>query len=163
MDLESADLTGLIEHLLVRFHEPAYEDFDAISGLVDRVTRAHGHQDPERFQALERTWATLRGELIPHFRKEETILFPMLLRLDGAAAPASNGAHAAGPIQVMRHEHDGARHLLQQIRELCDDYDMPPEACPSWRSLYVALESFERTLIEHIRIENDVLFVRVGC
>ena len=37
----------------------------------------------------------------------------------------------------------------------------PEEACPSWRALYLRLGAFEAELMDHIHLENNVLFRRV--
>jgi regulator of cell morphogenesis and NO signaling len=37
---------------------------------------------------------------------------------------------------------------------------VPEEACAKWRELYRALAELERELMEHIALENSVLFPR---
>jgi regulator of cell morphogenesis and NO signaling len=44
------------------------------------------------------------------------------------------------------------------MRELATGYVPPPEACATWRALYAGLEKLEAELMEHIHLENNVLF-----
>jgi regulator of cell morphogenesis and NO signaling len=39
-------------------------------------------------------------------------------------------------------------------------YVAPAEACVTWRALYLGLAQLEQELMEHIHLENHVLFQR---
>jgi len=60
----------------------------------------------------------------------------------------------------MEYEHDDHGRNLAIIRELTDNLTPPEEACTSWRALYLRLEALEAELMEHIHLENHVLFPR---
>jgi hypothetical protein len=49
-----------------------------------------------------------------------------------------------------------------RLRELAQDFVLPPAACGTWRALYLGLEEFERDVMQHIHLENHVLFPRAG-
>src|SRR5262249_7474807 len=87
-----------------------------------------------------------------HLAKEETILFPMIL--------AGRGRLAGPPIHVMEIEHRDHAENLQRTRLLTDNLNPPPEACSTWSALYLRLDDFEAELMEHIHLENNVLFRR---
>jgi regulator of cell morphogenesis and NO signaling len=94
----------------------------------------------------------LKAELEPHMEKEEQILFPMIERRQGVLAD--------GPVEVMREEHDRAGRALKRLRELTNDYEVPPRACNTWRALWHGLAALEESLHQHIHLENNVLFPR---
>ena len=73
---------------------------------------------------------------------------------------SGQGAMAAGPIQVMEHEHEAVGGMLRRLRELTNDYAVPAEACNTWRALWVGLADLERSLHEHIHLENNILHPR---
>ena len=50
---------------------------------------------------------------------------------------------------------------LRKTRRLAHDLVPPPAACNTWRALYLGLDALERELMEHIHLENNVLFPRV--
>jgi regulator of cell morphogenesis and NO signaling len=59
---------------------------------------------------------------------------------------------------MMMMEHDTAGDLLRKLREVTSDYQVPADACISYRTLYEALENFEKDLHQHIHLENNLLF-----
>ena len=70
------------------------------------------------------------------------------------------GDHVAGPVHVMMQEHDDHAVNLARIRELTDDRQAPAHACATWRALYDGLGVLEAELMQHIHLENHVLFPR---
>jgi regulator of cell morphogenesis and NO signaling len=57
---------------------------------------------------------------------------------------------------MMEHDHHGKQ--LDEIHLLTNDFTPPKDACASWRTLYKGLEALEKELMEHIHLENHVLF-----
>jgi regulator of cell morphogenesis and NO signaling len=144
-------LPELIEHVVTRVHEPHRAELPRLCDMAARVEKVHGDKEacPTGLSALLRQ---LAAELQLHMQKEEQILFPMIARGDGAAA--------GGPVQVMEQEHEDAGAQLERIRELTGDHTPPAEACGTWRALYLGLAEFERDLMQHVHLENYVLFPR---
>jgi regulator of cell morphogenesis and NO signaling len=92
----------------------------------------------------------MQQELETHMRKEEQILFPMLERGDVGRAQA--------PIMVMRMEHDDHGRELRQLEALTQGLTLPRGACNTWRALYLGLRTFRQDLMDHIHLENNILF-----
>jgi regulator of cell morphogenesis and NO signaling len=90
--------------------------------------------------------------VLEHLAKEERILFPLIL--------SGRGAQAGAPIHVMEIEHEDHRANLLEIRRLTSGLVAPAPACTTWRALYLRLADFERELMEHIHLENNILFTR---
>lgn len=70
------------------------------------------------------------------------------------------GTMAGGPISVMRYEHDQHGDALERVVELTDDMQPPANACNTWRALYRGLDEMRRDLMQHIHLENNLLFPR---
>jgi len=45
---------------------------------------------------------------------------------------------------------------------LTDNIRPPEGACTTWRALYAGLSEFRNDLMEHIHLENNLLFERAG-
>jgi regulator of cell morphogenesis and NO signaling len=60
----------------------------------------------------------------------------------------------------MELEHEHHKTDLLEIRALTDDLRPPADACTTWRALYIALQQLEQELMEHIHLENNILFRR---
>jgi regulator of cell morphogenesis and NO signaling len=91
-------------------------------------------------------------ELGDHMNKEEQVLFP-LMRAGGHPGIGQ-------PIAVMLAEHDDHGAHLREIERLTADFTVPDDACSTWRALYVGAHQLSDDLMDHIHIENNVLFPR---
>jgi len=149
-DWAAAAPTELIAHILERFHAVHRAQFPELIRLARRVEQVHG-QRPECPVGLADHLCAMEQSLESHMRKEEMILFPMLER--GA------GAMAGGPIRVMRMEHDSHGQDLQRLAELTGGITPPPVACTTWRALYTGLRAMREDLMQHIHLENNILFL----
>lgn len=147
-----APLRDLVTHILAAYHRPLYEELPRLEAMARKVLHVHREKEPEMLPELVSVFVALRGELEQHMAKEEQILFPMIER--------GEGAMAEGPISVMEAEHDDAGTALKRLRELTNDYEVPPRACNTWRALWHGLAALETSLHEHIHLENNILFPR---
>jgi regulator of cell morphogenesis and NO signaling len=120
--------------------------------MARKVLGVHGARDPERLSELVSVFAGLRGELEEHMAKEEQVLFPMIRQ--------GQGKRADDPISVMEHEHESAGAALRRLRELTDNYEVPENACNTWRALWHGLAALEEAMHRHIHLENNILFPR---
>lgn len=146
-------LSQIIDHLLTRFHEPHREELPRLLSMARKVESVHGEKDacPKGLaDHLER----MLTELEEHMQKEEQVLFPMLR--------AGRGRMAFMPIQVMEEEHQEHGKNLERLAELAHGFVPPPEACGTWSALYLGLAQLQADLMEHIHLENHVLFPRAA-
>lgn len=144
-------LPELVEHVLSQFHEPHRQELPRLQEMAERVEKVHADKSscPRGLAALV---AGLAADLEQHMQKEEQILFPMIV--------SGEGKGAAAPTQVMEQEHVDAGAGLAAIRAKTTDYQPPADACGTWQALYLGLEEFERDLMQHVHLENYVLFPR---
>ena len=63
----------------------------------------------------------------------------------------------------MEQEHEDHGKNLAYVRTLAHDFIAPPESCNTWKALYLRLNRFSDELMEHIHLENNVLFPRALC
>ncbi len=106
-------------------------------------------------------FAELRAELEPHMFKEERILFPAIRQLEQSAdAPAFPFGTVANPIGMMEHEHDNAGVALASIRTLTSAYQVPEDACNTYRAMLDGLRELEVNMHQHVHKENNILFPR---
>lgn len=140
----------LIEHILTRYHARHRDQLKEVIRLASRVEHVHGDR-PECPVGLAAHLNDMLQELESHMMKEEQILFPMLER--GFAVK-----QVAGPISVMRFEHDQHGQALEKLHQLTNNITLPKGACNTWRALYASLQQFKEDLMQHIHLENNILF-----
>jgi regulator of cell morphogenesis and NO signaling len=139
----------LIDHILSRYHARLREQVPELIRLARRVEQVHGDR-PECPRGLAEHLEAMEQELESHMLKEEQVLFPMLMR--------GMGGMAGGPIAVMRGEHDQHGEELRRLEALTDGITLPRGACNTWRALYLGLATLREELMEHIHLENNILF-----
>lgn len=149
---DSKPLPELIDFIVRRYHTSLRADVPALLEAAKRVERVHG-QKASCPKGLATLLERLHAELEHHLEKEEKVLFP-------AIRAGTMGARVHMPIRVMMQEHDDHGANLKQLRELTTDFHPPREACATWRALYRGLEKLEAELMEHIHLENNILFAR---
>jgi regulator of cell morphogenesis and NO signaling len=148
---DAQPLDDVIQHVLDRYHAGHRRDLPQLLQLAAKVERVHAYK-PACPRGVCAHLQQIGNELEQHMQKEEQVLFPMLR--------SGRGAMAAGPIQVMEEEHVHHGRNLAELRRLAHDFVPPPEACNTWRALYVGLAELEREVMQHIHLENHVLFPR---
>jgi len=144
-------LDELVQHILDRYHAPLRAELPRLIELAGQVERAH-REKPDRPAGLAELLTDVKAAVESHLAKEEQILFPLIL--------AGRGRVAHMPIQVMIQEHEDHGRSLRRFRGLTRELSAPEHACASWRELYRALGELERELMDHIHLENNVLFPR---
>lgn len=148
-DLET--LPDLIAFIIDTYHRRLREELPGLIHMAGKVEARHADKTACP-RGLAAHLEAMHGAVLEHLDKEEQVLFPMILR--------GQGPLAVGPVHVMEVEHDEHARNLQQVRRLTNDLQPPDEACPTWRALYLGLQQLERELMEHIHLENNVLFSR---
>jgi len=145
-------LEELIDHLVGYYHRRLRDELPELVALAAKVESRHADKAscPRGIRAhLEE----VHRAVLEHLAKEEQVLFPMIR--------AGRGSMTRGPIDVMESEHQDHAENLARTRSLTADLTAPDEACPTWRALYLRLGALEAELMEHIHLENNVLFRRV--
>ncbi len=148
---DEAPLPALVEHIVHNYHDRLREQLPDLLQMARRVEAKHGDK-PSCPNGLASHIEAMQDSVLAHLRKEEQILFPMIV--------AGMGGRAAAPVHVMELEHEHHREDLLTLRRLTDDLTPPEEACTTWRALYRGLQQLELELMEHIHLENNVLFRR---
>ena len=144
-------VTDLVDFIVNHYHARLREELPELVALAHRVEQRHGDK-PSCPRGLTDHLEAVHAAVLDHLAKEEQILFPLIVR--------GEAEMAAGPVEVMEYEHDDHGRNLAIIRELTDNLTAPEEACTSWRALYLRLDALEAELMEHIHLENHVLFPR---
>ncbi len=142
----------LIEHIVSFYHRRLREELPELVALATRVENRHAEK-ASCPRGLRTHLEEVHQAVLEHLAKEETVLFPMIL--------GGRGRMVAGPIYVMESEHVDHAESLQKTRTLTHDLVAPEEACPTWRALYLRLQQLEVELMDHIHLENNILFRRV--
>lgn len=144
--------SDLADHIEAHYHAGLRRDLPALIEAARKVERVH-REKPAVPAGLADLLSTFLSEMETHMMKEERVLFPMLRR-------GGRGQAVYMPVRVLEHEHETHRDVLQHIRRLTGDLEAPAHACATWRALYAGLSTLEAELMQHIHLENNILFAR---
>jgi len=141
----------LIDHILERYHAVHREQLPELIRMARRVEAVH-RDHPAVPTGLADLLEQAQEELLDHMEKEEQIIFPNLR--------AGGTAMIAYPIGIMRQEHTSHGEMLEHLMGMTQDATPPDGACNTWRALYAGIAQLHDDLINHIHLENNVLFPR---
>jgi regulator of cell morphogenesis and NO signaling len=147
-------LDELTRFIVDRYHQSLRRELPQLIELAAKVEERHAAK-PDCPTGLASHLRFVHEAVLDHLQKEEQVLFPMIC--------SGNGPNAGGPVQIMELEHREHAQNLLRIREITQDFTIPAEACTSWQALYLRLRELEADLMEHIHLENNVLFPRALC
>jgi regulator of cell morphogenesis and NO signaling len=163
LNFESWHSAVLADFIVQHHHEYVREVVPRIRELLDKIVSVHADTNPELL-AVRTDFEALAEELLGHMPKEEQILFPAIKRIEGQpiASVESTISPAAldMPILVMEQEHERAGTLIKSIRARTNHYSPPVYACPTYQLTYTMLQEFDNDLLQHIHLENNILFPR---
>lgn len=161
LSFTSWDADFLADYIYNQHHKYFYNNSDTILQLVAKVRDVHRASHPELIQ-LSILVGKLFEELRAHFYKEEKMLFPYIKELAvykrEGTLPSGQITMTTGPLAMMLMEHESAGEILKAIRSVTNGYQVPDDACNSFRLLYQKLEELEADLHQHIHLENNILF-----
>ena len=162
LDFDKMNLAQLCDYIVHTHHAYVKNEMPQIHAYLQKVSSKHGERYPELYKIFQ-TFAAVKEEMDGHMKKEELVLFPRIKELEKLAhdekAPLQlNIGFLLSPITVMEQEHEHAGNLLNDIRDLSNNYTPPQDACTTYRLSFDALKAFEEDLHEHVHLENNILF-----
>ncbi len=142
-------IEAVIDHVLTHYHVPARIALREAATLARAVALA---ADDPRLTELATICDRLLSEGLSHLDREEDVLFPWI-RSTRPSGPDS-------PVWELREEHDHHQEHLKRLRVLTGGYLAPVDASDELKRLYVCLQEIETELLDHLHLENNVLFPR---
>lgn len=161
-DYDNWDIGFLSDYIVNQHHKYVKQAIPVLFEYTQKVARVHGERNPEAIVIAEKFLA-IADELNRHMCKEEDILFPYIKHLseaknNGMKIEPSPFGTVENPVNMMEHEHDIVGRMMEEVRELTNNYNPPANACTTFRLSYQKLKEFEDDLHQHIHLENNILF-----
>jgi regulator of cell morphogenesis and NO signaling len=158
------DVQTLVNYIVANHHAYVREAMPVLLEHTRKIAGVHGDRHSELVH-IARLFERVAGEMTDHMAKEEQILFPFVVDMAVAAAsgdvlPRPPFGTVENPIRMMEHEHRFVGDAMAEIRALTGGYDVPDDACATYRVCFQELEAFEADLHAHVHLENNILFPR---
>ncbi len=157
------DIDFLTEYIINVHHFYLKKILPELKPLLEHFTDEHSNKYPELTQ-LKNDFTKLYKYLLPHIEEEEKLIFPYIKQV--AHAYQSKDSYAAllvktlrKPVEkIMAHDHEILFEIIQPLRKLTNQYTAPAKACTSHRVIFSKLKELDTDLVQHIYLENDILF-----
>lgn len=130
------------------------ENIPFLQQKLQKLCDVHGSHHPELFKINE-LFGLVAENLALHMKKEELILFPILLDPEAVKS-------AELTIAELDDEHVAEGNRFGEIAKLSKHYTMPADGCNTFDVTYRTLKEFEQDLHRHIHLESNVLFKKVS-
>ncbi|MEO8406651.1 MAG: hemerythrin domain-containing protein [Chitinophagaceae bacterium] len=161
-DLDKWDLDNLTDYIITTHHSYAKKNAAIIYELIQEVANRHSEKHPELLKLTEVSFLFFH-DLLNHMAKEEQILFPNINILfkkkdyKGITTYTTFGLIREA-VFALQKEHLAAEEDLKLFHKLTNDYNLPEDACNSYKYLFMKMKEFENDLVLHINLENNILF-----
>ncbi len=155
LNFKDWDIDFLSDYIKNVHHRYVREKGPIIQELAHKVADVHAQQHPELVNLSKELDAFL-DDLYHHLDKEEKQLFPATKNEQELTSKQVDQL-----IQFLISEHEDSGKELQQLRKITQNYTLPANACNSYTSLFSQIESFESDLLQHIHLENNILFPKL--
>jgi regulator of cell morphogenesis and NO signaling len=115
---------------------------------------------------VKNSFDRMKKDIMPHIKHEEETIFPYICQVSHAYENSDSYARLLvktlrKPLDsMMRHEHDMLSAPILNIRNLTNNYSIPEKACVSHKVVLSRLKELDNDLMQHIYLENEVLFPR---
>ena len=159
------DPAFLADYIVNIHHEYLRSTLPAALETVRQFAEGHKKKFP-LLPELVTVFSGLVTELLSHIKYEEEIIFPYIKQIAHAYKAKESYASLlvrtlSKPVEeVMNHEHKLVEDSLARIRELTEQYQFPAEACTSHKVSFLTLQELESDILQHLHLENDILFPR---
>ncbi len=161
MPFEEMNAEQLVSYILTHHHFYVRQSMPGIIAHLQKVATKHGDRFPY-MRTVYDLFTTIVRELSLHIDKEEKFLFPKIKEAENLFFSARGDEISAGKIQMvideMEAEHEEAGDIMQEIRQLTNNYTPPRQACTTFQISLSELKEFEEDLHKHVFLENSILF-----
>lgn len=159
-DYRTMPLGDLIDHIISTHHSYLNRALPELSELTTTILRVHGQNHPDLFR-VHKLFHNLKLELEQHLIKEEAVLFPMIKEY-GETSSETLLKKIESTVREIEAEHEGAGDILKELRNVTEDYTLPADGCATYGKTLRELQELEGDLFQHIHLENNILFIRLG-
>jgi regulator of cell morphogenesis and NO signaling len=158
-ELEKQPFASLMNHIMFEHHLFLRTELPLLSESIRRSMQKYGGRYKELVE-LHHQFQEMKGALEQHLFEEEDQVFPLITEY-ARVHSLDSLLQAKLSIKDLELAHGRVRQMLKGIRQTTSNFLFPEEGSQTIKIMYMNLMKLETRLLEHIRVENDILFPRV--
>lgn len=160
--IDKCDADVIIAYIIKTHHAFTKKSAVIIYDLLQKVAYRHSDQHRELKKLNENAFFFFQ-DLLNQMLKEEQELFPSIRQavknIEQHNRTGNNALHSLEKnIKLQQLKHEQSLNYLKDFREITNDYEIPPDACNHYKSLFKKMKELEHDLKLHFYLEDDVLF-----
>ena len=159
MDWKNESLSDLINYIITQYHGYLQKNMSEISKLTTTILKVHGSTHRE-LSKVHRLFHIIEINLVQHMLKQETGIFPYVKQYTRKPSKELLDEIFVEK-DFLESEQDDIESLLNQLRQVTDEYSAPEDGCMTYDKTYELLKEFDSNVLEHLDIENRILFSRL--
>lgn len=155
----------LVDYIINVHHAYLLQALPSLESRIALLAETHGQKHTE-LPAILPIFKELALVLANQVKYEEEIIFPYIKQVDSAYRKRETYGSLfvrtlRKPLGTLEKDSGLVAELLTQLRQLCNQYTIPADACTSRQVLYYKLREFHDDMVQHKHLENNVLFPRI--
>lgn len=163
MDYHSWNVDFLTNYIVNVHHGYLRRTLPDTKEILGKFASGHEKKFPY-ISDVARLYNKLHTSLLPHIHYEEEVVFPYIRQV--VHAFENNDSYARLLVKTLRkpldklmsHEEENLASLMVELRAAANNYEMPSNSCTSHGVALQRLKELDNDLMQHIYLENQVLF-----
>jgi regulator of cell morphogenesis and NO signaling len=165
LDYAEWDIAFLIDYIINIHHQYLKKSLPATQNILNEFAAEHVKKFPYLAE-LEKKFDLLVKQLLPSIQQEEEVLFPYIRQI--LHAQKHKEPYAALLIRTLRKPveetmykgHAIVSDIILSIRNITNQYTIPENVCISHKVVIAKLKELDNDLMQHLYLEQSVLFPR---
>jgi regulator of cell morphogenesis and NO signaling len=159
-------LLFLIDYIVYVHHKYVKDTVPLLAQTLGSFVSGHLKKYPY-LAAVEEAFQNLSAVLLEQTEIEEESVFPYLKQIINTYERKEDYGHLfvrtmrKPLVEIIRKEQARVSSLLLSLREQTACYRFADEACTNHRVIYHKLKAFDNDLVQHMHLENNVLYPNV--
>ena len=156
------EIKFLIDYIIQTHHDFAKKKAVIIYTLAQKIFYRHSNTYPEMLTINNIIFLFLH-DLLNQMKGEEEFLFPRIRQAANEIKFAEiNDTNILQSLKrkrkLLTNNHAKALAYLSTLRQVSNNFDAPPGACNSYKTLFGKIKELEDDLIIHFQLEDNFLF-----
>lgn len=164
LPFETWKVAFLIDYIVNVHHAYLRLIIPEIQEGLENMERQYGNTIPE-LSSLSLIFKQLSTLMLQHSRHEEEIVFPYIKQIDHAFRHQESFGSLfvrtlRKPLKIIDNEHVRIQTLMEEMRLKTNNYSLLKDYCVEDRLLCENLKELDTDILQHMHLEDDVLFLR---
>ena len=154
----------LVDYIINVHHGYLYEVLPVLETQVVSFRESHRNKFPQLTELVE-IFRELSAALRTHNRYEEEIIFPYIKQIENTYRRKESYGNLfvktlRKPLGNIEADHKKISAILQDLRQLTNNYKVPANACTTHTVIFQKLRELDNDMMQHKHLENNILFPR---